>query len=48
MGGGEESTGVTREPRYRPVLLVSDRTARTRGSNLDSLGRPRPPMVANY
>ena len=55
LGGG--STGVIREPRHRPLLLVSYRTARIRelppqptgrGTNTRSLWRPRPPMVANH
>ena len=57
LGGG--STGVLREPRHRPLLLVSYRAARIRefpppsrlagrGSNIRSLWRPRPPMVANH
>ena len=55
--GGGGSTGVVREPRHRPLLFVSYRTARIRvsppqqtgrGSNIRSLWRPRPPMVVKH
>ena len=54
--GGRGPTGVIREPRHRPLLLVSYRTARMRespqptgrGTKTNSLWRPRPPMIANH
>ena len=54
LGGG--STGMIREPRHQPLLLVStvlpgsgsSPPATGRGTNTRCLWRPRPPMVANH